>query len=227
MMTVEFTYDIRKDADNFIRAHHSLNRTDDSKLYSAFISKHPGIVPTIDTLQGFIRSYIASEKIDIEVGLRASREYWHPVQAEYFRRIKNLFSVSLPSDTVTAYASINDRRGYNIDESYFFISADRPKGNNLTIAHEILHFYTWYQFSRSLKTEGITLAQYNDIKESLTEILNLEFADLLNGQYDAGYPQHQNMRRRINELWKEGVPLRTIVSDLVESIKKGDAYGIP
>jgi hypothetical protein len=227
MTKVQFSYNVKMDADNFIRAHHSLNRTDDSKLYSAFVREHPDTVPTVDTLQDFIKDYIAIEKIDIEAGLQASREYWYPVQAAYFQRVENIFKVSLPTEIITAYASINDRHGYNIDEGYFFISADRPEKNNFTIAHEIFHFYTWYQFAEPLKAEGLTLLQYNDIKESLTEILNIEFADLLNGRHDNGYPQHQEMRHRINELQKKGKSLEDIVSDLVRDIKKGDAIGTP
>jgi hypothetical protein len=227
MTTVRFAYDIKKDADNFIRAHHSLNRTDDSKLYSAFVSQHPDIALTSDALLSFIQDYTTAKNIDIEAGLRASREYWYPVQSEYFQRIKNIFRASLPTETITAYASINDRFGYNIDEGFFFISADNPTRNNLTVAHEIFHFYTWYQFAQPLKAEGVTLSQYNDVKESLTEILNIEFADLLNGEYDKGYPQHQEMRHRINELWRAGKPLEDIVSDFVTNIEKGGAVGTP
>jgi hypothetical protein len=218
---VQFAYSIEKDADNFIRAHRSLNRTDDSKLYSAFVNEHPDTAPTVEVLQEFIQSYIATHKIDIDAGLEASRKYWHPIQSDYFRRVENLFGSSLPTEIVTAYASVNDRYGYNINENYFFISADRPEKNNFTIAHEIFHFYTWYRFAEPLKAKGLTLPQYNDIKESLTEILNIEFGDLLNGRRDNGYPQHQEMRRRVHELAKKGKSLEEIVHDLTEKIKKG------
>lgn len=227
MTTIQFAYDSKKDADNLIRAHHSLNRTDDSKLYSAFVNEYSDAIPTINTLQDFIQNYIAVKKINIERGLEMSQKYWYPVQLDYFQRMKSIFHVSLPAETITAYASVNDRYGYNIDENYFFVSADEPARNNLIIAHEVFHFYTWYQFAQPLKAKDMTLAQYNDIKESLTEILNIEFADILNNKHDNGYPQHQKMRHRINELWKERVSMEDIVLNLAESIKKGDANGTP
>jgi len=152
--------------------------------------------------------------------LQKSRECWEAIQYEYFQRINNIFNISLSTDTITAYSSINDRYGYNIEENYFFISAKNPDDNNLIIAHELFHFYTWHRLAQSLKIKGISISQYNDIKESLTEILNLEFADLLNGKYDEGYPQHKILRQKINILWRSGKKLDDIVLDFIENLKK-------
>ena len=67
--------------------------------------------------------------------------------------------------------------------------------------HELLHFYTWYAFHDELMGHGVDEKRYNDIKESLTELLNLEFPDLMAGILDKGYPQHAKTRQKVRELW--------------------------
>jgi len=83
--------------------------------------------------------------------------------------------------------------------------------------HELLHFYTWEAFGREFKKKNvINERQYYDFKEALTEILNLEFADLMGGDYkDLGYPQHQEMRKRIKECWNKYKNLRKVVEKVL------------
>ena len=69
--------------------------------------------------------------------------------------------------------------------------------------HELWHFYTWYKFGES-EQERIGAKKYNNVKESLTVLLNIECKDLLpEGIEDTGYPQHQKLREEIKILWEE------------------------
>jgi hypothetical protein len=77
--------------------------------------------------------------------------------------------------------------------------------------HELLHFYTHRKYD-SLGLEG---KKFNDIKESLTVLLNTEFADLMSGANDSGYPQHKEMRESIIKMRTEGLSLDQIVHSLV------------
>ena len=56
---------------------------------------------------------------------------------------------------------------------------------------------------------------YNDVKESLTEILNLEFSDLMGGKLDSGYPQHKEMRQKIRSLWSDKKSIFLMVQELI------------
>ncbi len=80
--------------------------------------------------------------------------------------------------------------------------------------HELLHFYTWHVFHDDFITSGKTEAQYNDIKESLTELLNIEFIDLMEGAHDDGYPQHAEMREKVKNLWNETKDIRKVVLEM-------------
>jgi hypothetical protein len=75
-------------------------------------------------------------------------------------------------------------------------------------------FYTWYFFYKELISGSVSQEKYNDIKESLTELINTDFRDIAGVSYDKGYPQHQEMREKINHLRKEGNNVREIVKVL-------------
>ena len=68
--------------------------------------------------------------------------------------------------------------------------------------------------------EGLSSLAYNDIKESLTELLNLEFADLMKGKSDRGYPQHQKMRAEINKMWQIKKNIAEIIQQLAKDRNK-------
>ncbi|HEY4503572.1 MAG TPA: hypothetical protein VJJ28_00465 [Candidatus Paceibacterota bacterium] len=81
--------------------------------------------------------------------------------------------------------------------------------------HELLHFYTWHAFGKKLLDEGLSKLTYNNIKESLTEILNLEFFDLLKGKPDSGYPQHQEMRTKVKKIWLEKKDVKPVIDGIL------------
>ena len=78
--------------------------------------------------------------------------------------------------------------------------------------HELLHFYTHRKYE-SLKIES---KKFNDIKESLTVLLNTDFVSLTGKDQDTGYPQHQKMRAEIKELRQKGLSVDEIVHVLAQ-----------
>ncbi len=62
--------------------------------------------------------------------------------------------------------------------------------------HELWHWYFWHNGGQEIERK-YGYAIFNNIKESLTVLLNVEFADLLEGIIDKGYVQHQSLRRKI------------------------------
>ena len=102
-------------------------------------------------------------------------------------------------EEITAYLTINNRCPYRIKENWFFVSAVFDKPANIAM-HELWHFYTWLKFGE--QQDKIDKEKYNEIKESLTVLLNEECGHLMNGE-DDGYPQHKELRKTIVNLWKE------------------------
>lgn len=69
--------------------------------------------------------------------------------------------------------------------------------------HELWHFYTWYKFGFEWE-EKLGKEKYNNLKESLTVLLNVECVNLLKEKvYDNGYPQHQELRKNILKIWNK------------------------
>jgi hypothetical protein len=73
---------------------------------------------------------------------------------------------------------------------------------NAVSMHELWHFYTWYKFGREVE-QKIGKERYNDIKEALTVLLNIECSDLMADEIDRGYPQHQDLRSKIADVWSK------------------------
>ena len=148
-------------------------------------------------------------------------EGWSLTNAPYTTRLsisilgkspEKLFEISLTYDIV-AYLSTNSRCTYNIQGNYFFVYINNENPNGVII-HELMHFYTWHAFYKEITQNGVSKEKYNDIKESLTELINTDFQYLLGTYYDKGYPQHLKIRERINKLHKGGKNIKDIIREM-------------
>lgn len=82
--------------------------------------------------------------------------------------------------------------------------------------HELWHFYTWYGLGVD-QEERIGKQKYNDLKEALTVLLNVECKDLLSeGTIDAGYPQHKEIRENILQYWRKDRTINNLWKYLTE-----------
>ena len=84
--------------------------------------------------------------------------------------------------------------------------------------HELWHFYTWQRFGSDYETR-LGKQKYNDIKEALTVLLNIECADLFpEGMTDNGYPQHKELREKIVGIWKDTKDIEKVWTDSENSL---------
>ncbi len=76
--------------------------------------------------------------------------------------------------------------------------------------HELWHFYTWYGLGID-QEEKLGKAKYNDLKEALSVLLNVECKDLMSeGKHDKGYPQHAELREQILHFWENEKDIRKL-----------------
>lgn len=211
-MKIEFAYNREKDIWCLLnKGKSSNNSSKPTKVYQELISKY-GESPTTENTSKFIDQYLVENNIDIDERITSFQRDWEKISLEYKKRAEAIFKISLPEDVV-AYLTVNNRCPYNIEDNYFFVSVSNPSPVASTIMHELFHFYTWYGLHEELK--DVSKEKYNDIKESLTVLLNLEFADLLDGAVDYGYPQHQEMRSKIRDMWLADKDLKKVVAGLI------------
>lgn len=211
-MKVTFAYDFDKDVDNFIRGTRAKNSSQPTPLQEAFIAAH-GIDYTEQKVRDFLKVRDAAASHHPQDFLEEIENNWRAIEDQFSKKAEKMFGVSLPKQKIVVYLTTNQRCTYNIPEGYFFVNF-ASKSPNRTIMHELLHFYTWYAFHDELIVRGIDEDQYNDIKESLTVLLNTEFADFMGQAIDVGYPQHAEMRKRVQRLWDESKDIRKVIFEV-------------
>ncbi|MBI2024768.1 MAG: hypothetical protein HYT03_01585 [Candidatus Harrisonbacteria bacterium] len=212
-MQLVFYYDLTKDVENFTKSTKSVNRKNYTEFQNLY-TKINGENFDVEKIKHFIEEHIKTNKIDVEKEINSIRNKWLKIENVFIERAEKTFGIKYPAGTITVYLTNNERCTYNTQENYFFVKIGSQFSNNI-IMHEIFHFYTYYAFGKKLLEDGIAKDLYNDIKESLTELLNIEFSDLMGGEIDKGYPQHQEMRGKIKKLWLKDRSIKNLIDELL------------
>lgn len=212
-MQVNFTYNKEKDVWCLLNKGKSSNNSQNStQQYQQLVEKH-GENPTAGTTTVFVDDYITENKINISGRMKDFQKDWENISADFQKRAEVIFNISLPSD-ITAYLTINSRCPYSIQENSFYVSLQSNQAKRI-VMHELWHFYTWYGLGTD-QEEKLGKQKYNDLKEALTVLLNVECKDLLpEGVVDTGYPQHQEIRQKILEYWKKDRDIKNLWNYLV------------
>lgn len=200
-MKLRFAYDLDKDVENVIKGAKAINSQKSTKFQNLFTEKY-GNDFEAGKVGAFIQEQDKITNLDIKQEVLTVQEKWQLIEELFVKRVEKIFNLVYPEPIITVYLTHNERCTYNLEGNYFFVKIGSPSSNH-TIMHELFHFYTWQAFGKKLLDEGLDKLKYNELKESLTELLNLEFADLLGGALDKGYPQHQELRQKIRDLWSE------------------------
>lgn len=190
----------------------SMNSSNQTEVYKKLITQY-GDSPIKEEMELFIETYYLENKILIRDIVEQYQKRWDAVSSEYQKRAEQIFGVRLPSD-VHAYITINNRCPYSVEENMFFVSV--PSYPVKTAMHELWHFYTWYAFGKE-QEEVLGKQKYNDIKEALTVLLNVECKDLLpEGVEDKGYLQHVEIREKILAFWDKEKDIKKLWKILTE-----------
>lgn len=88
------------------------------------------------------------------------------------------------------------------------------------MAHEIMHFYFKQSMNELLKKANWNSKEIETLKEAMTVILN--HPNYQEGLFaeDQGYPEHQKIRRKIQQGYKPG----KLISFFNEIIRSKDYY---
>lgn len=198
-MKLTFTYNKQKDIwclMNYGKG--SMNSSTPTKVYEKLVSLY-GEDPSEEKVSEFIDIYIKENNVNFKKYISDYQKDWDNISDSYYKKAEGTFGVKLERD-ITVYLSINNRCPYSITESHFFVSVPADSMRKI-VMHELWHFYTWYKFGASQETLG--KQKYNDVKEALTVLLNIEFKDQLGDIQDIGYPQHKELRNTIFNFWSK------------------------
>lgn len=212
-MQVNFTYNKDKDIWCLLNKGKSSNNSQNStKQYEQLVVAF-GDNLTEESVSAFIDKYITENNIDTPSRLADFQKDWDSVSVEFQKRVETIFGVALPNNMI-AYLTINSRCPYNIQDNFFYVTVQSSQARR-TVMHELWHFYTWYGLGAD-QEEKLGKAKYNDLKEALTVLLNIECKDLLpEGVVDTGYPQHQEIREKILQYWEKDKNIKNLWNYLV------------
>jgi len=215
-MQSHFTYNRDKDVWCLLNKGKSSNNSQTAtKVYEELVAAE-GNDPTPEAVSKFIDAHIANKGIDIPGLITKFENDWSAVADEYHKRAERVFGKTLSQD-VTAYLTVNTRCPYSIENNFFFVSVLNASARK-TIMHELWHFYTWQRFGSDYEAR-LGKQKYNDIKEALTVLLNIECTDLLpEGVTDTGYPQHKELREKIVTIWKDTKDIEKVWAESENSL---------
>ncbi len=189
-----------------------MNSPTPTKMYEELVAKF-GERPTNEQAISFVNEYKETNGLNENDYIRKYTEDWQLIHEKYKEIAERVFGQSLPSD-ITVYLTINSRCPYSIEENMFFVQMPAYSSRK-TAMHELWHFYTWQVFGKEWE-DKLGKQKYNEIKEALTVLLNVECKDLLPvGVTDNGYPQHKKLREKIITLWQEEKDIKKLWNKIV------------
>jgi len=150
---------------------------------------------------------------------------WKKISKQYFTRLKKIIGVknlNIKFSKINGYLTGSARCPYepNKKNPSFFVNFFWGIPNVLqTAGHEIMHIYFHNSKYWDLCKKEIGYDKTHNLKESLTELLNLEFRDLWIVE-NLGYPNHKHLMKFINKQWKKKKDFEILINKSIKWIKK-------
>ncbi|MCX6822465.1 MAG: hypothetical protein NTX91_00510 [candidate division SR1 bacterium] len=115
----------------------------------------------------------------------------------YIKKMETLTKQPFLYDEITCYLTTLARCPYNREKGLIrlWYKAQDPVR---VFLHEILHFQFHQRYRDNPKVKLLSKEQFEDLKESLTFLLNIEFKEYIEFP-DYGYPQHQELRKQLED----------------------------
>lgn len=212
-MKLDFIYNKEKDIWCLLNKGKSSNNSSKPTIVYQELISEVGENPNEISTSGFIDKYLERNNLKPENFIEDYKKTFQDISADYQSIAERVFGVTL-NKNITAYLTVNNRCPYSIEENWFFVSMSKINPV-LTMMHELWHFYTWYGLGTD-QEEKLGKQKYNDLKEALTVLLNIECKDLLPADViDTGYPQHQEVRNRILEFWEKDRDIKDLWNYLI------------
>ncbi|RMD67868.1 hypothetical protein D6817_00305 [Candidatus Pacearchaeota archaeon] len=175
-----------------------------------------------ESLKKMHRLYYSSFLLSLT--LKFVKEAWKNIEAEYFRRLREITGKKFEFAKVTAYLTFAPRCPYNPNrpDPWLMFSFQQPLHKILkTIGHELLHIHFHNTYYNTIKAH-IGKEKTENLKEALTVLLNMEFRDLWISK-DHGYKPHQNLRRFILQRWESEKDFNKLINACVSRLNNEKA----
>lgn len=227
MQTVGFEYDLFKDGWNIFRVFTQppLFDVDDKKRPLKGLEKElihrmgDGADPLIkqQIIVEYLLQFISKNKDWIYKKINSFQRDWQKINNKYFEKLAEILNIRIPTKKYTVYLTNAGRCPFNAWENWLMVRIFDEKVD-MIVAHEIMHIEFINAYSIYCKDAGLSPKQFDDLRESLTVLLNEEMKDILS-RPDYGYKEHQNLRNQIIQLWRKNKNFKNLLDNTIKILK--------
>jgi len=147
---------------------------------------------------------------------------WKKIENEYFKRLETITKRKFPFKKIKGFMTTIPKCPYDPNPKfpYFYFQFFVGSATIIHIAgHELMHIHLhnngwWEKVEKELGNK-----KTHDLKEAVTELLNLEFRDLWISK-DKGYPNHIKLRSFIKKQWKKKKDFDLLTENCIKWIKR-------
>jgi len=229
MPRVNFKYDFKKDAWSWV---YIIGKKKDTYGYSwekqvGFAPKH--LLEKIlkydrRSAELLVRKYLISNsqrlvrQLAINKQLKALEEVWRKIESKYFKRLEKITQKPIFTKDFGCYLTTGYMCPYNDKENWFMVSIWHNILMDITtICHEIFHLQFLHYYENHCR-KFLSEQQKEDLKEAITFILNTDFDDLILNK-DSGYPNHKELRRKLEKIWHNRENFQEFLDKAIKIIK--------
>lgn len=228
--TVRFSINLRQDAKNWARV--ALTK---QPLYGRSLADFTSDIPknvlrvvrnmSRDRATTYIYHYLHGRQERFITDLKAMKalleEYFELHGDALLKTVGRLMGKPIYRKTFFATFTLLSTCPYYYEKSWFMIPAKKNMAIQLkTICHEILHLQFIHYYHDYCRRRGLTEAQFQDLKEALTVLLNESCFRKYHLGLDVGYPAHIKLRKVIQRLWKKKTSFMMFLDDCIVAAKR-------
>lgn len=167
------------------------------------------------------KSKIEYKELIIKEEIHSLKNLWRHVEGEYFKILENIMQKPSAPEKFGCFWTTGFMCPYNEKENWFMVSMWHSIPFSITtICHEIMHLQFLHHYRDYLKKKGLKNNQIEDLKESLTFLLNEPEFDKIILSQDAGYPEHMELREKFKSNWLKDKNFQSLIDRAVSIIKK-------
>jgi len=157
----------------------------------------------------------------IDAEIQALEKSWSVVEKDYFAILSNITQKPIFTDKFGCYFTTGFMCPYNDKENWFMVSMwHSTPFSIMTICHEVMHLQFLHYYKDYLEKTGLNNNQIEDLKESLTFLLNEPEFDKIILSQDNGYPEHEKLREQLKNIWSKNKDFQNLLGEAIRVIKK-------
>ncbi len=231
MIKLNFDYNLKKDAWSWVliakdRDMWGLNWRDQiAQIPDELLEKIEKV--SFSRAQKIVENYITKDSKKeyknkvMKSEMQALEKSWRVVEKKYFEILSAITGQPIFVEKFSCYFTTGLVCPYNEKEDWFMVSMWHSTPFSITtICHELLHLQFLKYYKKYLKKKGLKNDQIEDLKEATTFLLNeAEFDGIILSQ-DNGYPEHQELRKKLKNIWSKNKNFQDLIDEASSVIKK-------